>query len=171
MIPRFLLRAFTSAANQKALDQDFLVATRTNDLDKMRELYHKGANPDAVHDGGWRASHWAAHDGKQEAFKLLRDMGADLRAKQNGGYDPYDLANKRITEFKEDRDQYIKTSDTYRNQAMRDGRMSGEHFNQIGQDILAKQNDIPDNVKGAYEILNISNSSPPSKEFQFKLFS
>ena len=60
--------------------EEFLEAIRKNNLEKVKELIHNGADPTSHNNF---AIHWASRNGHLEAVKLLLEHGADPTADNN----------------------------------------------------------------------------------------
>ena len=78
LLPTAFLAAFLAgcAANRGRLDQDLIHASRTGDVDRVKALLSKGADPNAVDPEGWTPYLAASAEGNWQVMKLLQDLGA-----------------------------------------------------------------------------------------------
>ena len=72
-----------------------LLSVLSDEYDTAAVLLAKGANVEAVEDGGERAVHLAAEEGDVRLLALLLDHGAAVDAKTDGGETPLVIATKR----------------------------------------------------------------------------
>ncbi len=73
---------------------DLHLAAAEGDVNHVKELLKKGANPNAKDELDQTPLHLAAYEGRVDVVKLLLEYGADLTVKNKGGYTPLDLARK-----------------------------------------------------------------------------
>jgi len=70
-------------------------AASAGDVERVRELLKKGADPNVRDEYGNTPLHWAASGGHVNVVKLLLEHGADPTAKNKDGDTPLDLARAR----------------------------------------------------------------------------
>lgn len=74
-----------------------MFAAKIGDTRSMLRLIWRGARVTKRDGEGWTALHFAAYHGNEECCKILRDCGADIRAKTNGkcGRTPLEYATSK----------------------------------------------------------------------------
>ena len=78
-----------------AVDAPVADAAMRQDIDAVRGLIARGANPDAPHGDGMTALHWAAQHGAVEIVALLVDAGADVETRTRlGSHTPLHVASR-----------------------------------------------------------------------------
>ena len=78
-----------------AVDAPVADAAMRQDIDAVRGLIARGANPDAPHGDGMTALHWAAQHGNVEIVALLVDAGADVETRTRlGSHTPLHVASR-----------------------------------------------------------------------------
>ena len=78
-----------------AVDAPLADAAMRQDVDAVRGLIARGADPDAAHGDGMTALHWAAEHGDLEIVELLVDAGADVEARTRlGSHTPLHVASR-----------------------------------------------------------------------------
>lgn len=81
-----------AAARNKQRVAPIHAAAAVGDLDTMRLLLERGADPNARQEQGYTALHEAARKGSMEMAKLLMERGADPHVKNDDGKTPLDIA-------------------------------------------------------------------------------
>jgi ankyrin repeat protein len=83
-----------------AVDAPLADAAMRQDVDAVRGLIARGADPDAAHGDGMTALHWAAQHGDVEIAGLLLDAGADTETRTRlGGHTPLHVASRSAQEL------------------------------------------------------------------------
>ena len=78
-----------------AVDAPLADAAMRQDIDAVRGLIARGADPDAAHGDGMTALHWAAEHGDLQVVALLVDAGADVEARTRlGSHTPLHVASR-----------------------------------------------------------------------------
>ena len=78
-----------------AVDAPVADAAMRQDLEAVRGLIARGADPDAAHGDGMTALHWAAQHGDVEIIALLTGAGADVGGRTRlGGHTPLHVASR-----------------------------------------------------------------------------
>lgn len=79
-----------------AVDAPVADAAMRQDLEAVRGLIARGADPDGAHGDGMTALHWAAQHGDVEIIALLTGAGADVAGRTRlGGHTPLHVASRR----------------------------------------------------------------------------
>ncbi len=102
---RYRVRALAGAVSLAALsalvpvsaavDAPLADAAMRQDVDAVRGLIARGADPDAAHGDGTTALHWAAQHGDVEVVALLVDAGANIEARTRlGSHTPLHVASR-----------------------------------------------------------------------------
>ena len=79
-----------------AFDAPVADAAMRQDVDAVRGLLAREADPDAAHGDGMTALHWAAQHGDVEIIALLTGAGADVAGRTRlGGHTPLHVASRR----------------------------------------------------------------------------
>ncbi len=85
---------------QLGLNEQLLVAVRSNDVNKVKDLVSKGASVDTKDSDGWTLLHHTARRGYLEVAEFLIEKGADINAEDKYGKKPIQRAaednNKNI---------------------------------------------------------------------------
>ena len=90
-----VLLALASAPISAAVDAPIADAAVRQDVDAVRGLIARGADPDAAHGDGMTALHWAVQHGAVEIVRLLLDGGADTEVRTRlGGHTPLHVASR-----------------------------------------------------------------------------
>jgi cytohesin len=74
---------------------DLHSAASAGDVERVRELLKKGANPNVRDEFGYTPLHWAAYEGHVDVVKLLLKHGANLNARDEDGWTPLHRAASR----------------------------------------------------------------------------
>ena len=78
-----------------AVDAPVADAAMRQDVEAVRGLIARGADPDAAHGDGFTALHWAVQQGDVEIVTLLLDAGADVEARTRlGSHTPLHVASR-----------------------------------------------------------------------------
>lgn len=82
-----------------AVDAPVADAAMRRDIETVRGLIARGADPDAAHGDGMTALHWAAQSGDIGLVAALLDAGADVEARTRlGGHTPLHVAGRSANE-------------------------------------------------------------------------
>ncbi len=94
-----VLLALASAPISAAVDAPVADAAVRQDVDAVRGLLARGADPDAAHGDGMTALHWAARHGDVGLVALLLGAGADAETRTRlGGHTPLHVASRSAQE-------------------------------------------------------------------------
>ena len=72
---------------------EMVTAIANGDVQKVKDLLAKGADPKAKSNNGMQPIHFAVGGGNAEIFNLLLDKGADLKSKDKDGAEPIHFAS------------------------------------------------------------------------------
>jgi len=104
------------------LDEELLKAAEKGDVDRVRELLRRGANPNTRGKDGITPLHLAAHHGYVGIARLLLEHGADVNARDKDGYTPlhwtafygkYDVARHDVARLLLNRGADVDARDRY----------------------------------------------------------
>jgi hypothetical protein len=84
-IAAYLLLIGFSGGCARSIDKDLIIAAYDGNVEQVRALVQKGANPNALAVDAWTPLTVAAREGHLEAVKVLLDSGAKIDAPEGGG--------------------------------------------------------------------------------------
>lgn len=85
VISAVLLAALAAGACVRRLNWDLVDAAGDGDVDRIKALLQKGADPNALAMDGWTALTMASREGHVEAVNLLLHSGAKIDLPEGGG--------------------------------------------------------------------------------------